>query len=301
MTNEDKVFGSCCRSDIEPPSTVAGAMYWLRTQIRPSKLGCVGLRPVQRVEGCGGWGKWRASAGNDGNLVEFPRRQALFQWISTRPPGDVVLRVYALVTLTGVGIFVTAPDELYYQVDTDAASLFGVFILITFAVERFLEPLRSFLDVDGGGQEEMDRLATKIGKAIAMLQEISPEISDRDWAGAAEKLGPSILQGIAEKEEEDAHEKTEQQQHDVAVVKEALVDAQASRINLARVKMNTAVIFWGIASCLSMLLAEGARVGILHVVGLRDVSIPLDLIVTGLAVGAGTKPINELISRLERR
>lgn len=279
-------------------------MNVLSTQLRPSSLKCAVLKPVQRVMRSPNILRRRATAGDDSALIEFPRRQQLYEWISTRPPGDVVFRVYALVTATGVGVFLTAPDELFPGANTDAASLLGVFILITFAVERFLEPLRSFLDLDGVQQEEMDKMSSKMGKAIAMLQKAAPELNKGDLVGAAAKLSPGILWGMAEQDEDVAMAETggqTQKRKDVAVVKAALVDAQISQVNLARVKMNTAVIFWGVASCVSMLLAEAAHVGILHVVGLEDVSVPLDLIVTGLAVGAGTKPINQLISKLEDR
>ena len=70
----------------------------------------------------------------------------------------------------------------------------------------------------------------------------------------------------------------------------------------AKSKRNTVVVTWGLASGLGCLACAVLGVGLLTAVMRAGSSTPppaLDVLVSGLVVGAGTKPLHDLISNIQ--
>jgi hypothetical protein len=103
-----------------------------------------------------------------------------------------------------------------------------------------------------------------------------------------------------------------------AVTKKAAVDlAAAAQAELDQRRADKAIAYWALASVLGLLLSATLGLYLLHIVGLRDDGLAtdgtwaggalsaagirhmLDLLVTGLAIGGGTKPLHDLISNLQ--
>ncbi|GMH40614.1 hypothetical protein BSKO_08518 [Bryopsis sp. KO-2023] len=229
------------------------------------------------------------------NLDDFPRRRRIYSLFSSAAPGDVVLVSYGSVLATAAVVTYTAPDHLCASTSVDGVSLLGVFVLIASSVERFLEPLKNFLDVEQLKEDQIDTLAEQVGVAINAIKRSAPDYDAQEIIGAVTKLGKGALTtaGVSALVAKAGEGGAPQE------VNDAMKAARACEINVRRIRRNTAVVFWGFASCVSMFLSEGCGVGILHTVGLEDVSISLDIVITGLAVGAGTQPLNKLLSKLE--
>jgi hypothetical protein len=68
---------------------------------------------------------------------------------------------------------------------------------------------------------------------------------------------------------------------------------------LDRIRRNTTVITWGMASLLAMLASGWFGFRLLHGTGL-DAPAGIDVVITGLAIGSGTKPLHDLISNLQK-
>jgi hypothetical protein len=68
---------------------------------------------------------------------------------------------------------------------------------------------------------------------------------------------------------------------------------------LEQVRRNRAVIAWGLASAIGMLACGALGIRLLFATG-YDVTPAVDIIVTGLAVGSGTKPLHDLISNIQK-
>lgn len=66
-----------------------------------------------------------------------------------------------------------------------------------------------------------------------------------------------------------------------------------------RIKRNTTVIAWGAASCIAMLVSGWLGFRLLQGTGL-DAPAGFDVVITGLAIGSGTKPLHDLISNLQK-
>jgi len=66
----------------------------------------------------------------------------------------------------------------------------------------------------------------------------------------------------------------------------------------------TAVVTWGVATGLSFLLCAKLNITLMEAVAANGSGQPpfwADLLVTGLVVGAGTKPLHDLVANIERK
>jgi hypothetical protein len=65
----------------------------------------------------------------------------------------------------------------------------------------------------------------------------------------------------------------------------------------------TAVVTWGVATGLAFLLCAQLNITLMQAVRANGSGVPpfwADLLVTGLVVGAGTKPLHDLVANIER-
>lgn len=77
-------------------------------------------------------------------------------------------------------------------------------------------------------------------------------------------------------------------------------DAAKAIAKLRRRKSERAIAFWAISTCIAMLFAATLGIFFLRVVSSSTTANRfIDLLVTGLIVGSGTKPTHDLISQLE--
>ena len=178
----------------------------------------------------------------------------------------IVLGLIASVVLNAV----TNPRALVIPA---GISVFALFYAVTQSTERLLEPFASLWDTTLPHRQARDQ-----SMAIAENMSIVGEP-----AAATEHLRTAAEQ-------------------------QAKLDQQRS---------NRAVIYWAAASVLGLLLAGVLGLYLLHVVGLRDdlvgpdgrlagswwsgagVRHLLDLLITGLAIGGGTKPLHDLIQNVQ--
>jgi len=66
-----------------------------------------------------------------------------------------------------------------------------------------------------------------------------------------------------------------------------------------QVRANLTVLLFGSSALLAMLLSGYLKAGLLRTVGVSGVSVWIDVVATGVVVGAGTKPLHDLISNLK--
>jgi hypothetical protein len=79
---------------------------------------------------------------------------------------------------------------------------------------------------------------------------------------------------------------------DKAAKKQAAADARP---------MDRTIMFWVIASACGLVLAGSFGFFLLQPVASNHVNRALDLVVTGLAIGAGTKPLHDLITNIQSK
>jgi hypothetical protein len=75
------------------------------------------------------------------------------------------------------------------------------------------------------------------------------------------------------------------------------------RLEVEMCRRLTAVVTWGVATGLAFLLCAQLNVTLMQAVGASNSGAPpfwADLLVTGLVVGAGTKPLHDLVCNIDR-
>ena len=64
---------------------------------------------------------------------------------------------------------------------------------------------------------------------------------------------------------------------------------------------NKVVVMFALASAIAMILSGWLGIFLLAMIGVHDVPVVVDIAVTGLAIGGGTKPLHDLITLLQRK
>lgn len=129
------------------------------------------------------------------------------------------------------------------------------------ALERFLEPLSNYLMNTKSAAAKANATTTK---------------------AAAQSMGADPAK--------DADE--------VQTATQSAADAQAE---VDTERANRAVFFWAIASICGIVMAGGFGFFLLQSIATSGVNPYLDIAVTGLAIGAGTKPTHDLITSLQAK
>ena len=108
-------------------------------------------------------------------------------------------------------------------------------------------------------------------------------------------------QGQAPDQPNDKKKKAEaQEQVNLAIAEGKAKKAADWQKVVDQIRRNTAVVAWGVASFLGMLLCGWFGILLLRLTGLKGVPAELDIVLTGLAVGSGTKPLHDLISNVQK-
>jgi hypothetical protein len=86
-----------------------------------------------------------------------------------------------------------------------------------------------------------------------------------------------------------------------AAVQPAVEQAASDQADVETLRTNRAVLFWAIASICGVGISGGFGLFLLQSIATGHVNSFLDLAVTGLTVGAGTKPTHDLITSLQAK
>jgi len=191
---------------------------------------------------------------------------------ASSPSRTLIAVSYVAVVLAGIAAWFifkcTDPDPLI--VDADAFTVFAPLYVAAQAIERFLEPL-----------------AARTKPTTKEKAEVKKAIGDKEVLEAVAGLVADASVEDPKGELEEADEKV----------------GQAER-ELGRAKSQRAVVLWAAASALGLLVCACLGLGLIEAVSKTasssDFVRTVDVLLTGLAVGAGTKPLHDLISRLEK-
>lgn len=161
----------------------------------------------------------------------------------------------------------------------EGLTIFAVFFVAAFAIERLIEPLTLFY-----GQDKKEDLEAKAAKAKAAVEAAygaqAAYLSADDAGKAAAKTKFDELKTAAQK---------------------ALDDAAAAKGGANAITGNRAVVAWAAASAIGILAASMLQLYLLKQVGIASPPRTMELLATGLIIGAGTKPMHDLVKLIEKR
>jgi hypothetical protein len=86
---------------------------------------------------------------------------------------------------------------------------------------------------------------------------------------------------------------------DAGTAAEAMADAARAKATIDQIRANAALSMWGIQSGLAMILCGGLGLFLLRGVGAAGVPVFLDILITGIAIGGGSKALHDLIKSVQ--
>jgi hypothetical protein len=171
--------------------------------------------------------------------------------------------------------------------------VFAVLYVLAQAIERLLEPISPFLGSIMGG--------AKVETGVP-AQGTSTEtgVPAQDTSTARTNARRTVRKGASKKEklivERNAALADAKNNPNDLAAKQACVAAQD---DLNQFRANASALAFGVAAFLAMLGAGYFGFLIFRLIGLTAPAVWIDLLVTGLAVGGGTKPLHDLIGNLK--
>jgi hypothetical protein len=183
----------------------------------------------------------------------------------TRPElGYLAIVLVAVVVGAVVGIVLDDGKRVYSP--PDGVSIFALFYIAAQAIERLLEPLSSFY---GRTKASAEAGAALPAAATANARYTKSEaVKERDKALAF---------------------------NDATT---AAADAAWWQEMVDQIRRNTTTL-WAVASMLGMIAAGWLGLLLLHAVKAPNAPRWLDIILTGIVIGGGTKPLHDLIGNIQ--
>jgi len=85
-----------------------------------------------------------------------------------------------------------------------------------------------------------------------------------------------------------------------AQVQRQVDDAAQKQAEADKLRTERTIVFWAIASALGLIISGAFGLFLLQSIAISHVNSFLDLLVTGLTIGAGTKPLHDLITSMQK-
>lgn len=184
---------------------------------------------------------------------------------------------------------VIRPSEYKAAAGFDA---FAAFYIVAQSLERFFEPVTNFIKGSAGGADQVPAAGANAPLAGALAPAGVPN------APGAPIPGPSMTrpQAVAALDQALA---TASSSMDTTEVKAAVVAAATAKATIDQIRSNAAILVWGAQSGLAMLACGAMGLFLLRGVGAAGVPVPIDILVTGIAIGGGSKALHDLIKSVQ--
>jgi len=171
----------------------------------------------------------------------------------------------------------------------EGVGIFALFYILAQTIERLQEPLAPFL---GRAKDENDPKKGTINqpRAKAKLESAITEFAEAKKAAQPARPQAQDSPGDQAGMNDDATSDP---------VAAAGVKAANAQRTVDQIRVNLSVIMFGLASAAAMMAAGYLGAFLLRTVGVSGAADWLDILITGLAIGAGTKPLHDLISNIK--
>ena len=189
-----------------------------------------------------------------------------------RPDAAVVGSAFAILAVVGLVVLVITrnyADPSPPSAPAEGLTIFAVFFVAAMGLERLLEPF-----------------ALLVGKntRAALVDAVSDAQNKVDEAHALAITGEVRMLVDAK-----------------SAAASALQQAADAKAVHEKSQANRTVLFWAVASSTGIAVAAFLRLYLLTTVGVAQPGRELDVIATGLIIGAGTKPLHDLVQLINAK
>ena len=192
----------------------------------------------------------------------------------TRPELAYLAIAFGVVA-AGLWIGMELHDSTVKYVPPEGIGLFAVVFVVTQAIERLLEPLAPFF-----GQTKVTTQPDK-AKEVAGVEPPSGRVTKSEVVPFRDRALAASLSAV-----------------DGAKRDEAAQSAAWAQEILDQIRRNTSTL-WALASALGMIAAGWMNIRLLQAINAHDPGLLVDILVTGLVIGGGSKGLHELISNVQ--
>jgi RsiW-degrading membrane proteinase PrsW (M82 family) len=182
--------------------------------------------------------------------------------------------LFALLAIVAIGLFwlvgwwVNKAHDPKPIVLTSGVTIYAVFYVASQAIERILEPFSNLLL---SKEDQVNSVKTKTAQAVNAKEMLI--------TAAASNMGPTAIENLRQTGKE----------------------AAKARDELDKKVYVRGVLFWVIATALGMIASGWFGLYLVHtIVSQNPPPVGFDILITGLVIGAGTKPLHDLISNLSK-
>jgi hypothetical protein len=162
---------------------------------------------------------------------------------------------------------------------------FGTLLTATAKAVTFLPPENGFDSIG------FLALFFVMAQAVERLMEPLAEVNFK-FMGSARKQKENERDQKIKAAEDSTNAAARQENADAAATSEA---------EATQVAANTKVFIWALASFVAMLASGATKVYFLPALGFNNVPDYLNILITGLVIGGGTKPLHDLIKLIEKK
>lgn len=187
-----------------------------------------------------------------------------------------MLAVVIVAAVAAVVAFLATDPQLH--LDPEGFAVFAPIYVAAQAIERFLEPIASRLNPTN---EQKDQVKQAREEKLRAERAVSAAVSASPADVGARGLPPALS----------------------PIVTRAAANEQSAIAALRLRRSERRIVWWAVATAIALVLAGFAGLGILEAMSTKALSEGLgaiDVVLTGLVIGGGTKPLHDLITRLEK-
>jgi hypothetical protein len=245
-------------------------------------------RPIRAVSARGGDGQ-TATAAAQYSVV--PKHGVA----DSRPvQGRYLVAAYALIAVGAIG------GWLIYEyrdpvppVVVSGLGVFAAFYVVAQGLERVLEP---FQDRSGAilGGVKTPKLDICAGENQA--GQAAHEDSENVWRKSELKTRRAHAITTALCGASRSPQPTVPSESQVADAARVAAETQAA---VQQYRRNSTAFMWGLSSAMAILVSAAVGLALMHSVGVQDAPVLLDIIITGIIIGSGSKPLHDLISSIQ--
>ncbi len=179
---------------------------------------------------------------------------------------------------------VIRPSEYKATAGFDA---FAAFYIVAQSLERFFEPVTNFIkgSAGGGDQASAPVAGANAPAAGANAQGVPGPVPSMTRPQAVAALDQALA--------------TASSSMDATEVKTAVAAAATAKATIDQIRSNAGILVWGAQSGLAMIACGAMGLFLLRGVGAAGVPVPVDILVTGIAIGGGSKALHDLIKSVQ--
>lgn len=179
----------------------------------------------------------------------------------------------------------------------EGLTIFAVFFVAALGIERLLEPISRAIVAPIKSEK---RIAAEQAEAKWIEDLADATTTQGRWVSAVQE----VIDHVPAKESPETTAANDAAKKVTAAATTAQTSANETATAVAKhetASLGGALLLWTLATIVSMLAAAKLNLYFLHTIGISSGPLWIEILATGLIIGAGTKPLHDLIELISKK